>query len=148
MTDGLHEATAEEVERALIAYRATLKPAILPRSAVQAAIALLLNLDLIDGRDGKRDGRRKRMIALFDGAASWGTIRTWCRGTHQPPPCIREFLIAKLLARAREFHAAAIRLRDLPVFDPIAGAAHLTPARRAKEKARVAARASGQTESD
>ena len=68
-----------------------------PRSNFDQAICLMIGLPPRSGITGMRDGRRAKILALFDGEATWSQIREWRRGRSKPPIWACERLAAKAL---------------------------------------------------
>lgn len=85
---------------------------------------------------------------VFNNHVTRHAIAGWRKGRHRPPPWVREYLIARVYDRINVLQDVIVGLRAMSTWNVEAHGRTLTPARRAKEKARVAARAKGQTESE
>lgn len=81
-----------------------------PRSEIDAALLVLVGCQPRLSHDGRRDGRRKAMVAALDGLASYEMIRHWRRGKRQAPQWARDLLRAKLTAPLTEWETVAAKL--------------------------------------
>ena len=70
-----------------------------PRSAFDQALLIYLDLLPRSGATGKRDGRRKAILAALNHEATWDQVRSWRRGRRAVPQWARELLASKLAAR-------------------------------------------------
>lgn len=88
-------------------------------------------------------------IARELGHVTRHAVLGWIKGRHKPPAWVREIMIAQLFNRGRADMNFAALARNMPVDEsPQVRGSRLASYRRAKEKAREAARAIGQTESE
>ena len=71
-----------------------------PRSAFDQALLIYLDLLPRSGATGKRDGRRKAILAALNHEATWDQVRSWRRDRRAVPQWARELLASKLAKRA------------------------------------------------
>lgn len=94
---GMVDETNDDESRAEHADKLARAPS--PRTNFDAALLCFLMLKPRDGRDGKRDGRRKAMLEALDGLATWSQIRGWRRGEARPPQWAKDLLADKIAKR-------------------------------------------------
>jgi len=82
-----HDATGKEREQTPRDHRGRFKPSVTPRNGIDSAISLLA-----------RDNRPETLVSLFDGRASYHTIRDWRRGKNSAPQWAIDLLHAKISA--------------------------------------------------